>query len=208
MNETIFRLWTEGKDPKGFKVADLFSDGLVRIALPSRVSIVVAKIDKHVIVDCDLGHMPGDEKRICEIDLLKADYADAVHMNEDFIETARPYDNHFHIKKAVNFFYTTKEGRGWNTLGNEWLDQVYINLEQPSWEKKANIEFSIRRATTIDDDPFDEPALTLLGSVQLHRQMAHYFTFVAWWERELWSYRRNFFYNNALFPAAKQLKVA
>ncbi len=208
MNETVFKLWTESKDPKGFKVHDLFNDGLVRIALPSRTSLTIAKIGKEVFVRFDLGHMPGDDKGVCEIDLLKINYADAVRMTDEFIASARPHDNHFHLEKAVGFYYEAKQGRAWSLLGDEWLDQVWINLEQPTHERLANIEFSIRRAKAIDDEPLDEPALTLLGSVQLYRQMPHYFMFVAWWQKELWSYRRNFFYNNALFPAMKQTEVA
>jgi len=193
-------------DKKGdLKVFDMFLDGQLMISLPHRASLTIVRIGQKIILESDLGLMSSayDLQTICEIDIEKETYPEAVNMNPDFMRVARSFDCDCQVKKFVNAYHDDK-----NTLlrvstklfGDDWLDQAYVHFSRyPDGVRKDNIEFSVIKAEHMNDEKLEEPAMTLVGSLQLSRRSPYYFLFVSWWSDAVWTYR-NFFFNNSQFP--------
>lgn len=184
-----------------FSVDNLYDNENLIISLPHRVSLILNRFGSVISLDCDLGmtSSKSDFLRICEIDIFKRDYQLAIQMNPNFMSIVRSFDNSFSAKKFIDAYKVEKYPMvSPNIFGEEWVDQVYIHLVEPTY-KMTNIEFSVIRANYIDDELLEEPAMTLVGSLKLRGQKAHYFLFVEWWGDSFWSYRKNFFFNNTEF---------
>lgn len=199
MDTKVFSLRS---DKKGrFSVVNLFSDfEMVLISLPHRASIMLSRFGSVIAMDFDLGWIPSDDIRVCEIDISEKDYQSAIRMNPEFMARARSFENSFHVEKFVRAKAKYSDVITTQVFGELWQDQVYIHLAEPTWEMVANIEFSVIQADYIDffgeQRCLTEPMRTLVSSLRLHGQQAHYFLFVEWDGDEKWRYSKNFFFDN------------
>ncbi|MBU1159771.1 hypothetical protein KKD04_01125 [Patescibacteria group bacterium] len=201
-------------DRKGnFKVFNLGTkdtNTIIRIGLPSRASIELWRdyikgdnIQSGLHINIDLGHNPGDDIYAATIALPRSKYEESIFFSEDFLSLARSFENSFQIS---NFLKADIEyGISTRVLGDEWLDQVFINLDKPFQRRKTNIEFSVVQTQYLENfdgnlEKLTGPAMTLVVSLKLFGQKPHYFMFVEWDNDNLWRYSKNFFYNRTLFP--------
>ncbi|MDO8559354.1 MAG: hypothetical protein Q7R84_03410 [bacterium] len=197
-----------------WRVIEMFNygDELI-IALPHRVSIILYREATKLRLACDLG-MSSSSTDLCqigEIDISKPNYQAAVALNPEFMARARSFENHFHVEKFIRFRKESlKAGQSFppsKVFGKEWQDQVYVQLAEPTYERIANIEFSVLSSDYMDEERLSKPMFTLCGSLQLRKEIAHYFFFIDWFGDDFWLYEKNFFYNNTMFPPTlKSLK--
>jgi len=190
-----------------FRVFEMMDDDDELMVNPHhRVSLSLHRMGSRIKLDCDLGMLSSsvDFLPIGQIDISQPDYQSAVLFNEEFMGRARSFENHFHVEKFVRIRKEWLEaGRSLppaRVFGPKWQDQVYIHLAKPTWERRANLEFSVIRADHMDDEPLSEPIFTVCGSLQLKGEIPHYFFFVEWVGDDLWLYEKHFFYNNTVFP--------
>lgn len=209
MNTEVYSLRTHEKGI--FSVSEMFDDSkIIRISLPHRMSFTLGRLGEILFIDCDLGWMPSDDKRVCEINLSNNDCKRAICMNKDFMSIARPHESSFHINKFVNLYYNNYNHISTKIFGDEWLDQVYIHFINPHQKQKCNIEFSVIRSKYMENfdgnqELLTEPAMTLVVSLKLSKQRPHYFLFVEWDGDNKWMYSKNFFYNNSVFYEEKKV---
>jgi len=218
MDTKVHLLRTQEKGK--FSVDNLLGNNeMIRIVLPHRVGLTLSRFGSVIALDCDLGWMPTDDIRVCEIDISKENYSSAMMMNPEFMSVARSFENSFHVDNFVNVYnkYYDREFFKISTklFGDEKLDQVYIHLaDNFHGGPRINIEFSVLKSKYMEDfegrpELLDEPAMTLVGSIKLRGQHAHYFLFVEWWGDNKWMYSKNFFFNNTKFPEKNEVsKVA
>ncbi|MEK6951529.1 MAG: hypothetical protein AABX29_00785 [Nanoarchaeota archaeon] len=203
MNTEVYSLRTENKGK--FSVVEMLDDSkIIRISLPHRASFILGRLGDVLFIDYDLGWGPDDDKRICEIDLSKKDYKEAIYMDKDFIQIARPHESSFQVGKFVKYFYENYDHISAKLFGEDWLDQVYIHFIDPHQEQKCNLEFSVRKAKYIEDfdgrpELLTEPAMTLVASFKLPKRRPHYFLFIECDGDNKWRYSKDFFYNNSVF---------
>jgi len=187
-----------------FEVFNMYDDNNpVRIVLPHRVSLSLFRLENFLVIDCDLGHTPGDDIRVCEINTSKKEYTEAVRMNPKFMSIARSFESSFCVDRFIDAYAVKNyEHVSAGMFGRDRVDQVWINLA-PDMRLKTNIEFSVFKNDYVNlfgnEHKLDEPAMTLVGSLKLHGLKAHYFLFVEWWGDNPWRYSKNFFYNNTAF---------
>ncbi|MCX6766029.1 MAG: hypothetical protein NT136_03665 [Candidatus Moranbacteria bacterium] len=199
MESFILRTQERGK----FPVTNLHSEGTVIVSLPHRHSFWLNRFENILTLECDLGHMPGDQVNICKIDLSEKDYEKAMEMAPEFLSWARSFENSFQVNRFVDAYAVNNyQWASALMFGLDHQDQMWINLS-PDWRKKTNIEFSIIKDDYIDflgdKHKLDEPAMTLACSLKLYGQKPYYFLFVEWWGDNSWRYGKNFFYNNTAF---------
>jgi hypothetical protein len=188
-----------------FPVIDLVrDDDSLRIGISPRITISMLRFMDKIFIDCDLGVDPGDFCRIGEIDLTKLDYQSMVTFDADFMARARSFENHFHVEKFVRErakrLPLGEALDPFSVFGRERTDQIFSNLTDVFNEKTfKNLEFSIYRSDTMDDELMEEPMFTLCGSIKFNKPVAHYFLFADWTGNDLWSYGKHVFYNNTSF---------
>lgn len=202
MESHILRTDEKGK----FSVTDLFSNNQVLVSFPHRVGITVNRLGENITLYCDLGLMGSDIdfKEICTIDISNKDYYSAIHFSNDFMNNTKSFESSHCIGKFVQGRANPHSNISANDLGRSWNDQVYIHLAKPTIKRIANIEFSIIQEDYIEFSnelcgELEKPARTLVASLQLCGQPAHYFFFVEWSGDEYWLYQKNFFFNNTSF---------
>lgn len=204
MKESVHLRTFEKGDFRVFEMLE--NDDELIIALPHRVSLYLNRMGSKINLDCDLGMISSsvDFLPIGQIDIAQPEYQSAVVFNEEFLKRARSFENHFHIEKFIRcrreFLQAGRNLPPGHVFGPKWQDQVYIHLAKPTWDRIANLEFSVIRADYMDDERLSEPMFTLCGSLELKGKIPHYFFFIDWFGNDLWVYEKHFFYNNTVFP--------
>lgn len=204
MKESVHLRTFERGDWRVFEIMD--DDDELIVAPHHRVSLCLHRMGSRIKLDCDLGMLSSsvDFLPVGQIDIAQSDYRSAVVFDEEFMRRARSFENHFHVEKFVRCrMEFLQDGKGLppaRVFGPKWQDQVYIHLAKPTWQRLANLEFSVFRADYMDDDLLSEPIFTICGSLQLEGEIPHYFFFVDWVGEDFWLYEKHFFYNNTVFP--------
>lgn len=187
-----------------FSVDSLLHDGEnLIISLPHRVCFTLHRFGSVINLDCDLGWMPVDMIRVCDIDISEKNYKSAIRMNPEFMSIARSFDNSLYVGAFVRARFNPHSGISAGYFGEIWCGQVYVHLAEPTWEKFTNVEFSVFQHDYIEffgkKCRLDEPSRTFVASLKLRGEEAHYFLFVEWWGDASWRYSKNFFFNNTEF---------
>lgn len=172
-----------------------------------RSPLTVSRNGHVVSIDCDLGESSSasDLLRICDINLAASRYREAVVMDERFLREARGSQDDENISRFLEWRELSQEHRNasMSQLGGEWLHQVWLNFNEPGCSKKTNLEFSARDTSFYDDNArryITGPEKTILVSLKLNSLPPFYFLFIRWEGDELWTYGKNFFYNDSVFP--------